>query len=154
MGKKSLHFAYAMTAGIASLAFAGSCQPHEGSEHQLKQDVDSFATYYFNWHFEQSAKYCTLGSRAWLRYACSNVTQADLDLLHDKEEDATVEVEDVNFGEDEVSATVSLKVNNFYRMDTIGTAAHHIDEAHIQLPMVLNEGKWQVLLCELPEEKK
>lgn len=43
-----------MTASIFSLS---GCEPHEGSEDQLKADVDSFANYYFNWHFPKAVKY-------------------------------------------------------------------------------------------------
>ena len=59
-----------MSASIFSLS---GCEPHEGSEDQLKADVDSFANYYFNWHFPKAVKYCTQESERWLRYAASNV---------------------------------------------------------------------------------
>ncbi len=137
-------------AGLAVLMTAGGCQPHEGSESQLKEDVDSFATYYYNWHFRQAAKFCTSESEVWLRYASSNVHQADLDLLHQKQEDAVAEVQDVEFGDDEISAKVYLKVSNYYRMDTIGTEAHLVKEADVTLPMVMQEGRWKVLLNQLP----
>lgn len=61
-----------------------SCQPHKGSEEQLKADIDSFATYYYNWHFEKAARFCTPESKVWLRYAASNVHQADIELLKAK----------------------------------------------------------------------
>lgn len=139
---------------LLSTGLFTGCQPHEGSERQLKEDVDSFATYYFNWHFLQAAKYCIRDTRVWLRYASSNVHPADLDLLHAKTEDATVEIEDVDFHDDEVSATVSFKVKNFYQMDTIGQAAHLVDQAHFQLPMEMHQGRWQVKLTELPKKIK
>ncbi len=135
---------------LVVLMTTGGCQPHEGSENQLKEDVDSFATYYYNWHFRQAAKFCTSESEVWLQYASSNVHQADLDLLHNKQEDAVAEVQDVEFGDDEISANVHLKVSNFYRMDTIGTEAHLVKEADVTLPMVIHEGHWKVQLNELP----
>lgn len=67
-----------MTASIFSLS---GCEPHEGSEDQLKADVDSFANYYFNWHFPKAVKYCTQESERWLRYAASNVNETDVELL-------------------------------------------------------------------------
>lgn len=130
------------------------CQRYEGSERQLKEDADSFATYYFNWHFLQAAKYCIFETRVWLRYASSNVHQADIDLLEAKKEDATVEIEDVDFHDDEVSATVRFQVKNFYQMDTIGQAAHLVDQATFQLPMEMHKGRWQVKLTELPKKIK
>lgn len=132
-----------------ALAIVG-CQPHEGSEEQLKEDVDSFATYYYNWHFEKALRYCTPESEKWLRYAASNVHQADIDLLHAKKEDASIEIEDIDFLDDEVSANVSVTVSNFLQMDTIGTEAHHVSQATFQLPMVMHNGKWKIKLASLP----
>jgi len=138
---------------IILLGLSG-CQPHEGSESQLKEDVDSFATYYYNWHFEKAAKYCTPESEVWLRYASSNVHQADIDLLHNKPEDAAIEINDIDFGDDEVSATVHLQVSDFFQMDSIGKEAHLIKQADFKLPMVLHEGKWKVVLKDLPTKSK
>lgn len=129
----------------------GGCQTHEGSESQLKEDVDSFATYYYNWHFEKAAKYCTPESEVWLRYASSNVHQADIDLLRNKPEDAAVEIQDIDFGDDNVSATVNLQVSDFYQMDSIGKAARLVRKACFRLPMAMHEGKWKVVLKKLPD---
>lgn len=126
------------------------CQPHEGSESQLTEDVDSFATYYYNWHFEKAAKFCTDGSRIWLQYAASNVHPADIEQLHAKQEDATVEIKDIDFGDDEVSANVELEVSNFLQMDSIGKVAHPVRKATFTIPMVMEGGKWKISLKNLP----
>ena len=81
-----------MTASIFSLS---GCEPHEGSEDQLKADVDSFANNYFNWHFPKAVKYCTQESERWLRYAASNVNETDVELLRQKPEDASIEITDI-----------------------------------------------------------
>ena len=81
-----------MTASIFSLS---GCEPHEGSEDQLKADVDSFANNYFNWHFPKAVKYCTQESERWLRYAASNVNETDVELLRQKPEDASIEITDL-----------------------------------------------------------
>lgn len=134
----------------AGLFCASGCQMHEGSESQLKEDADSFATYYYNWHFEKAAKYCSSESEKWMRYAASNVHPADIDLLHNKPQDATIEIQEVSFGDDEVSAVVCLEVKDFYRTDTIGKEAHLVKQAAIQLPMTFHDGLWKVALKELP----
>lgn len=149
-GKALLLGSFATMLSIFNLATLQGCQPHEGSESQLKEDVDSFATYYYNWHFEQAAKYCTPRSEVWLRYAASNVHPADIDLLRAKQQDAIVELGDVDFHDDEVSATVSIKVTNYLKMDSIGKEAQLVKEASFDLPMVLHQGKWKVELKELP----
>ena len=131
-----------------------SCQPHEGSEEQLKADVDSFATYYYNWHFEKAARFCTPESKVWLRYAASNVHPADIELLKAKNEDAHIEIGDIDFKEDEVSATVNLEITNFLQMDTIGKEAHLINKSKLTLPMTIHNGKWKVELKQLPTLQK
>ena len=133
-----------------SLYILTACQPHEGSEDQLKTDVDSFAILFYNWHFPEAQKYCTASSEPWLRYAASNVHKADVELLRSKAEDATVEVGDIEFGDDEITATASITVRNFLQMDTIGQEAHLTKEAHFQLPMAMEGEKWKVQLDQMP----
>lgn len=142
-------FLLPVCAATTVLTLAG-CQPHEGSESQLKEDIDSFATYYYNWHFEKATRYCTPASEKWLRYAASNVHSADVDLLHAKQKDASIEIDDIDFLDDEVNANVKVNVSNFLQMDTIGKAAHLVKEASFQIPMTIHEGKWKVDLERLP----
>lgn len=141
--------------GSISSTLSG-CQPHEGSEKQLLEDIDSFATYYYNWHFEKALKYCTTESEQWLRYAASNVHPADIDLLHAKQEDATVSIKDVDYHDDEVSASVNLQVDNFLQMDTIGKAAHPVGTGSFVIQMRMHGGKWKVDLDKegLPKLRK
>ena len=82
--------AIAVAAILASAYTLTGCQSHQGDEDQLENDIDSFATYYFNWQFPKTQKYCTQSSEPWLRYAASNVHQADVDLLRTKAENATI----------------------------------------------------------------
>ena len=129
---------------VACILAYNGCQTHEGDEKQLKEDADSFATYYYNWHFDKAAKYCTPESELWLRYLASNVHQPDIDLLRSKREDAIVEIEDIAYHDDGISATVSLNVTNFLQMDTIGMPAHLVRKAIFSLPMVLHDGRWKI----------
>ena len=78
--------AIAVAAILTSVYTLTGCQSHQGDEDQLENDIDSFATYYFNWQFPKTQKYCTQSSEPWLRYAASNVHQADVDLLRTKAE--------------------------------------------------------------------
>lgn len=151
MVRKSILIQGLAVAVIATAAYSFmGCQPHEGSEDQLKADVDSFATLYFNWHFPKAIKYCTPESEKWLRYAASNVHEADVEALREKPDDAAIEIQGINFGDDEVTATVNISVTHFLQMDTIGKVAHLIDQASFQVPMEIHEGKWKVKLEALP----
>ncbi len=144
-----LNKSFMALAAVAAVAVAGSflctgCSSHEGDEDQLREDADSFATYYYNWHFDRALRFCTPESEPWLRYMASNVTQEDVDSLRAKEEDATVEIGDITYHGEGDSATVTVNVSNFLQMDSIGKAPHHIGSASFSLPAVIHEGRWKV----------
>ena len=154
MKKPILGTAIVVAAIATSLYGLSACQSHEGDDNQLEADVDSFATYYFNWHFPKTLKYCTKSSEPWLRYAASNVHKADVERLRAKEEDAIVEINDITFGDDGVSATASITVRNFLQMDSIGQEAHLVDEAEFQLPMSMENNAWKIRMVNLPRSGK
>lgn len=136
-------------AAVAATAFASTflcmgCSSHEGDEDQLREDADSFAIYYYNWHFDRALKFCTPNSEPWLRFMASNVTQEDVDSLRAKEEDATVQVNAITYHGDGDCATVSVSVANFLQMDSLGKAPHRIEAATFSLPAVIHEGRWKV----------
>ena len=106
------------------------------------------------WHFPKTLKYCTRSSEPWLRYAASNVHKADVERLRAKEEDAIVEINDITFGDDGVSATASITVRNFLQMDSIGQEAHLVDEAEFQLPMSMENNAWKIRMVNLPRSGK
>ena len=146
--------AIAVAAILASAYTLTGCQSHQGDENQLENDIDSFATYYVNWQFPKTLKYCTQSSEPWLRYAASNVHQADVDLLRTKAEDATVEINDIDFGDDEVSAIADITVRNFLQMDSIGEEAHLVEEADFHLPMSIENGVWKIRMVNLPRSER
>ena len=137
---------------LAALVFGG-CQEHDGSEDQLQECVDSFAVYYYNWHLDKAARFCTADSRQWLQFAASNVHQEDLDTLHNKAEDAQVEIGDISQTDDN-SATAEIHVSDFLQMDTIGQPPTLVDEADFTLQLVMEQGKWRVRMEGLPRSGK
>ena len=128
-----------------------SCQ-HQGSESQLKQVVDSFSVAYFNWQFSRAVPYCTKESEIWLRYAASQVHQADVDILRVQEQGASHQIGDIVY--DGNSANVVLMVSDYLQMDTIGREGRMIKQAEFHLPLVYREGKWRVSLTGLPRAYK
>ena len=111
------------------LPFATSCN-HEGSEDQLNVTIDSFSTSYFNWHFKEALPYVTDDSHKWLRYAASQVHQADIDILRNQEQGATYEIGDI--------------------VDTIGTEGHIVEQATFRLKAVYDNNNWKIKLNCLP----
>lgn len=138
-------------AGVSmGLCMLAGCQVSEGSREQLTADVDSFATLYFNWRFPDALKYCTPESEQWIRYAASNVHQADVELLRNKGEDATVSIDDIQLSDDETTAIASVTVSNFLQMDSIGQEAHLVGQACFQLSLAKDQGKWKIRMASLP----
>lgn len=132
---------------VVLLCLPSGC--HNGDEDQLESCVDSFATAYFNWQFVKAAPYCTSGSRCWLSYAASQVTQEDVDSLRTKEEGAKVELGDIHYDNDS-TAMVKVEVSNFLPMDTIGKCGPAVKKAVYRLRSCFRSGRWLVILDELP----
>lgn len=140
---------------LASSALLGvtACM-HKGSESQLKENVDSFAVHYYNWHFEKAAAYCTPESEKWLKFAATNVRPADIDSLRAKTADAEVGVDNVDFDDNDSTALAIVHVKNFLQMDSIGQAALPHKEATFRIPVVIRGEKWLVNLESLPRAEK
>lgn len=139
---------------LALSAGCTSCSHANGSEEQLTEYCDSFATYYYNWHFGEAMRFCTPSSEQWLRFAATGATQEDVDALRTKESDASIEIGDVEILPDDTSAVVKLTVRDFLQMDSIGQPAHLVKEATVKLPMVLHEGIWKVRMEGLPRSER
>ena len=142
---------------LACLLFvASSCESHLGSSRQLKKEVDSFAVYYFNWQFHQAIRFVTPESEKWMSYAASQVHQADIDLLQQKELPATCEIMEISYDDNAFSAIAHVTIRNYLRMDTIGKEASVIDVANFDIPLSYNSqsDKWIVNINELPRPLK
>ena len=124
-----------------------------GSESKLRNCADSFATYYFNYRFQDAMRFCTPQSERWLTYAASNVHQADVDILKTLSEGAGIEVTDVEISDD-TTATVRIHVTHFLQMDTIGTSGHMAREATFVLPAVYADKQWKIRMEGLPRSEK
>uniref|UniRef100_A0AB33J1D1 Lipoprotein n=1 Tax=Prevotella sp. GTC17259 TaxID=3236795 RepID=A0AB33J1D1_9BACT len=113
--------------------------------------ADSFATAYFNYDYHKSLKYVHPTSWKWIVYAASQVRQEDVDMLRSMAEPPTIEIEEHT--RDKVNDSlvyITVKVSNFFNMDTIGTSGHMVQDARFSLPVLYAKGKWLVRLDELP----
>ena len=127
-----------------------SCE-HVGSEREARDDVDSFATAYYNWQFQKAVKYCTRTSEPWLHFAATNVHQADIDILRTQDEGASHEIKDFKIIDD-TTAQAFIEVHNYLRMDTIGKAGDMMKKGMFIIKMRYNNKKWLVDLNQLPRE--
>ncbi|HAT62742.1 MAG TPA: hypothetical protein DCS83_09430 [Prevotella sp.] len=139
---------------FCTLMIANSCNlGHKGKSDQLENDVDSFAQKYYNWQFEDALPYCTSDSKKWLQYAASNVHKADINLLRNKNQGASYEINDINYNNGDTTAIINIKVYNFLQMDTIGNSGRIIPSAVFLLKAVFHH-EWKIKMEGLPRSEK
>ncbi|MCR5130876.1 MAG: hypothetical protein K6C10_05375 [Prevotella sp.] len=88
-------------------------------ERQLLQRVDSFVNTYYNSLYHEAARFVTPESMPQLRFIASQITQADIDVIHQNEEMLTYEVIETDIQKDSC-ARVELLLRNVFTIDTIG----------------------------------
>lgn len=138
---------------LSLLLMITSCNGNR-EEEQLREDVDSFAVNYFNWQFKKALPYCTDDSKVWIRYAASQVHQADIDLLKSQSEGIQYEINDIKYIGDSL-AKVRITVRNLLEMDTIGTSGHIVEKRIYTLNVVhTGKEKWRIRMEGLPRGEK
>lgn len=123
------------------------------SSDEIEQNVTAWADAYFNYHFDQASTLVTAESRQWLQYAASNVHEADVELLRQAEQGASITVNDI-YQDNDTSAQATITVENYLRMDTIGNAGQMIPQATFIIPLVLRNNRWMIRMVNLPRSEK
>lgn len=113
-----------------------------------------WAEAYFNYDFHQAEEYATPESGRWLRFAASNTTERDLQLVQQNGNGATVEVEDFFPEANDTLRVVLLRVNNFVSSTLPAESAQLVDEGMFNVTIVLRDGKWKVRMEGLPQSEK
>ena len=126
----------------------------EPKKSQLEVVVDSFAIHYFNCQYKESLPFVTKGSQKWLYYAASQIALEDIETLQAQTESATHEVENIATKGKETSAQVSIHVNKFLQLDSIGRPGHFIEHATFTLKAVKENGKWKIKMEGLPQNER
>lgn len=136
------------------LATGFGCGSGNSDRDKAEAAASSFAQAYFNYNFDEAAKYCTQDSRRWLSFAASNIYEADIEVLRNMDTGATAEVTDMDFSDDDSTAVATVEVANFMQRDTIGKAGRVIDAAVFALTLVRRDGVWKVRMASLPRSEK
>lgn len=136
------------------LATGFGCGSGNSDRDKAETAASSFAQAYFNYNFDEAAKFCTQDSRRWLSFAASNIYEADVEVLRNMETGATAEVTDMDFSDEDSTAVATVEVANFMQRDTIGKAGRVIDAAVFALTLVRRDGVWKVRMASLPRSEK
>ena len=131
-----------------------SCnQQNRSMEEQVSECATGFAEAYFNYEFRQAERFVTPESSRWLKFAASNIGEADIEQLNSHGEAAMVAVTDYT-ETDDTTVVVTIEVDNYMRFDSIGGRGRLMDEGEYRLTLVNRAGNWLVRMADLPRSEK
>lgn len=136
-----------------TLSFA-ACNEIRNEKTELRKDIGRFAESYFNYDFKNAMQYCTPDSKKWLAYIASNISEADLVVLRDQEEGASVSIKDIEIHGNDSTGVVRMIVRNFMCVDTIGRSGRMKPEGIFVFNIVKREGRWLIRMGGLPRNEK
>ena len=156
--KKTLYATYRILTASAGLLIVATIMTvtacsRKNDDENIEANACRFAEYYFNCVYGDAIKMCTPESKKWLRYAASNISQEDIDLLNSQKDDATCKSTDIDMKNDS-TAEVTIKVKNFIMMDSIGVPPKIKESAIYSIVKKKRDGQWKVHLCAMPQEIK
>lgn len=115
--------------------------------------AESFAKDYFNYNLKEAQLFCTPESERWIRFAASNIYEADVERLRGMDSGADVELIGVDYTSDTTAVAV-LRVDGALVRDTIGSAGHVVDKSEYRLTLVKRGERWLVRMASLPRSEK
>lgn len=156
--QKAFHFLTQFTFPIALAVLLLGTISVSSCSHEEKEDVetmvDSFATDYFNWRFFRLKRYVTEESSPCLRYLSSQVNQEDIDTLRSLPEGAKVEVDEIEYMDDADSATATVTVHNYLKMNFLGEVGTFTEKSSFLIPLKKKHGVWKICLNSPLRERK
>ena len=96
-----------------------------------------WAEAYFNYQFERAAHFVTPESRKWLRFAATNVSEQDVEVLRRQEGPAEVYLLDC-VQTDDSTWTATIEVNHYMERDSLNAPGH----------MVTGDAEYEVQIVE------
>ena len=122
----------------------------EGDDAALDVATD-WADAYFNCDFREAANYATAESDKWLRFAASNTTEQDLQVLQGN---ATSSADEYFTEANDTLRIVTFHVRNFLKPVALGAAPQLQEEGTFLVTVVKRDGKWKVRMEGLPQSEK
>jgi len=136
---------------VVLLAFS-SCDllNKEGSE-IVDEAATQWAEAYFNYQFDRASKYVTPESRKWIRFAASNLSEQDIDLLRQQENMAAVSLLDCELADDS-TWIATIEVSNYVKTDSLNLVGHLVDnDTKFQIKIVERDKRMYVKMEGLPQ---
>lgn len=135
-----------------AVALLASCDLAMSGDEAARKTAVAWADAYFNCDFHEAEEYCTAESGKWLRFAASNVTEQDLQLL--RERNAVAEAEEYFPVANDTLRVVRLKVKNYLSPKALGAPSQMADEGTFSVTVVQRDGQWRVKMEGMPRSEK
>lgn len=136
---------------IAGILLLAACHEQEAVPHaKARSRVQEFAEAYFNYDFQRAGKLVTPESMKWLRFAASNITQQDIDMLNAQETTTEAVVTDYWQTPGDSTGTAIVEVADYLQKTAIGGSMQLVDAATFRLTVVEREGMYYVKMEGLP----
>jgi hypothetical protein len=137
---------------MTPLLFSSCFDNEEGSDAEDDAAI-RWADAYFNYDLRTAQRYVTPESRTWLSFLASNMTEADVEILRQQDESATIQLTSCKQVNDS-TWMASLSVRNFMIIDSIGQTGHIVSEAEFTVPIVKRNKRTFVKMNGLPRQGK
>ncbi|MBQ8064286.1 MAG: hypothetical protein IJ200_01335 [Prevotella sp.] len=137
---------------VLPLVVAG-CQLVEDKDDAALNAASGWAEAYFNCDYQEAGKYATEESGKWLRFAASNTTDDDLQVLQ-QAGGVQVTADEYFTVANDTLRQVTLHVSNFLATGTLGQPARIADRGTFVVTLVNRNGKWKVRMEGLPRSER
>ena len=135
---------------VITINLTSSCQ-RISSSNDITIVADSFATNFYNWRLEKALKYCTAESKTQISFLASNISEEDIELINQRNKDASIEITNTGMLEEGIKARISMKIYNSFKMKDINSEVQLNKERDVTFNLIkVNEG-WKVDLTTLKE---
>lgn len=118
-------------------------------ESQADEVLTAWAEAYFNCRYKEALRYVTPESERWLRFAASNMTEADVTLLNAQQQEATVVRSRYDSNSDS-TAVAHIVVSNYLQATAIGQQGRMASRGEFDIPLVKRNKQWYVRMEGLP----
>ena len=132
------------------ISFMSSCQRISNSN-DITIVADSFATNFYNWRLEKALKYCTAESKTQINFLASNISKKDIELINQRNEDASIEITNTGMLEEGIKARISMKIYNSFKMKDINSDVQLNKERDVTINLIKTNEGWKVDLTTLKE---
>ena len=134
---------------ISMLCIVVSCNLGVDGDQTALSAAEQWAEAYFNDDFQEAGKYATPESERWLRFAASNATEEDLQLLNANK--ATTEADEHFSTANDTLRVVTLHVKNYLSYTSLGSKAVQVKEGVCHVNVVKTKDGWRVKMEGLPQ---